>query len=125
MWPDAAAWRSFDLRMGMIADLFRQVSAQLRGHVLAGLQHFGMHDGERRNFCVPFQQRRHAASFLMSQAVQFPDRIGDVIVVRIEQVGAARRVAGQVHLHDAMVRQVGNVFDRDRNRDSRWRHRRC
>src|SRR5271167_1509564 len=47
----------------------------------------------------------------MGEAVQFPDRVGDVVVVGVEQVGAAGCVAGKVHLNNAMVRQVADIFD--------------
>src|ERR1051325_4321530 len=38
-------------------------------HIIARLQNLGVYSREVRNFCVPFDQRRRAASQLMGQAI--------------------------------------------------------
>ena len=85
---------------------------QLSSHVVTRFENFGVHHGKRRNLGIPFQQRRNAAGFLMRQAIQFPNWVGHMIIVRVDQMRAARSVAGQVHLHDSLVRQIANVLDR-------------
>ena len=71
-----------------------------------------MDDGKRRDAGVPLQQRRSPAGELVRQAIEFPDRIDHVVVVRVDDVRLAVGVAGQMKLHDPLVRNRANVLDR-------------
>ena len=89
------------------------------------LEHLGVDDRERRDLGVPFQQRRDAAGQLVGQPVQLPHRIDHVAVVRVDEVRAAVGVAGQVELHDALVRHGADVLDRVEVVVDAARRRRC
>ncbi len=45
-----------------------------------------MNDRERGDVGVPLQQRGRAAGEPMSEPVQFPDRVNDMIIVRVDPV---------------------------------------
>ena len=63
-------------------------AGQLGLHEVAGLEDLGMHDGKRRNLGVPFQQGRDAAGQFVGEAIEFPNRMDHVTVVRVDQMRA-------------------------------------
>ena len=108
-------WRSSATNIGDGFDFVlvgQRRRSKLALHVIAGFEDFGVNDRERRDFGVPFQQRRDAAGELVGLAVELPNGIDDVAIVGVEQVGVAIGMARQMHLHDAMVRKILNVFVR-------------
>ena len=48
----------------------------------------------------------------MGQPIKFPNRIDHVVVMRIDEVRAAIGVAGQMELHDPLVRDVLDILAR-------------
>ena len=71
-----------------------------------------MNDLERRNLGIPFQQCGHASGQFVRQAVQIPDRVDHLTVMRVDAIRAAIGVARQMALHDAVVWNGANVFKR-------------
>ena len=81
---------------------------QLFADMLFGLQHLGVQHGERRYLRVPFQQGGDAARELVRQAIKFPHRVNDVVVVRVNQVRLAIRMSREMELNNSLVRHVAN-----------------
>src|ERR1700733_7297338 len=70
------------------------------------LQRFMMHLVEGRNPIVPLEQGRGCARQLRCVSVHFPDRIEHGMIVSIKNVFLEFRVACDMDLPDAMVRNV-------------------
>jgi len=69
---------------------------------------FGEQHLELRDVVVPLDQRGDRAGALDREAVEIPHGVDDVPVVRVDDVRAEIRVAGEVDLDDALG---GNRFD--------------
>src|SRR5262245_61199965 len=70
---------------------------------------FGQHVLDRRDVVVPLDQGRDAAKPAYCIAIEVPDLGADSSVVRVEQVGAAVAVTGQVDLTDPGGRKAREV----------------
>ena len=58
------------------------------------------------------KQRRNAAGQLVSEPIQLPNGMDHVSVVRVDQVRHAVGVAGQMKLHDPLVRDRADELER-------------
>src|SRR5882672_1767194 len=73
--------------------------------------HFALQDVELRDVRIPFEQGRGIAAPALHFSVQVPDGIDDAAVVRVDAVRAVVRVAREVNLHHAIVRNGLEVLE--------------
>src|ERR1700741_1516573 len=72
----------------------------------AGLEGFGMDFVEGRNAIVPFEKRGGSADKADGVGIHLPNRVENRMIVGIKNVFFELRMAGNVDLPDAMVRNV-------------------
>src|SRR5271169_5462131 len=79
-------------------------------HESSGFQRFAVNLLKAGNVSVPFQQRGRWAGPAQGVLVEFPDRIDDRMVVRVEDIFAIAAVAGDVKLGHALGGDVVDIF---------------
>src|ERR1700722_4310585 len=82
------------------------------GEELVGLERFVVDFLEGGDAVVPLEQRGGVADALDGAIIEFPHRIDDRMIVRIEDVFAIFRMAGDVNLRDAFGGNAADVVDR-------------